>query len=214
VLVALEGQRGRGSGRSIPAFDLLEGLGACAEHLIAYGGHHAAAGLELEHQRLESFRSAFAAHAQANLTDHDLVPAERVDAVVSVAELGLPLAEELERLAPFGHGNPAVTLMVRGAQVADVRSMGEGKHARFRLLGDGAQAAAVCFGAGPRLAVEEGQPVDATFKLEINEWRGVCEPRVVLRHALPSTHHPRSLDLAAERLAPASEPLQLALAVP
>lgn len=214
VLVALDGGRGRGSGRSIPAFDLLEGLGACAEHLLAYGGHRAAAGLELELDRIEGFRAAFAAHAQANLSGRDLVPIERVDAIVSVAELGLPLAEELASLAPFGHGNPAATLMARGVQVADVRGMGEGKHARFRLLGDGAQAAAVYFGAGPRLAVEEGQPVDATFRLEINEWRGVCEPRVVVRHVQPSTHSLPSVEAEDERLAVAREPLQLALAVP
>jgi single-stranded-DNA-specific exonuclease len=61
--------------------------------------------------------------------------------------------------------------------------MGEGKHARFTLQSGGVHARAVAFGKGAKLEVEEGELVDATFVLEVNEWRGVTEPRLVLRHA-------------------------------
>lgn len=186
VLVGLDGAGGRGSGRSIPCFDLLGGLAACGDHLLAYGGHRAACGLEIDRERLEGFREAFALHAEQAIDAAALVATERVDAVVSVADVGLPLAEELSRLAPFGRGNPTVCLMVAGAEVAQVQGMGEGKHARFRLLGDGAHATAVRFGSGATLPVEEGEPVDATFTLEINEWRGACEPRLVSRQIAPA----------------------------
>jgi len=186
VMIALEGERGRGSGRSIEGFDLLGGLRACSEHLGRHGGHRAAAGLEIERSRLQAFRDAFVAHAAAVLGEEQLVRGERVDAVVEGRELGMALAEELQALAPFGHANPTVSLLVRGAALNDRRPMGEGRHLRFTVLsGDGGRARAVAFGNGGRLAVPEDALADATFTLEVNEWRGVSEPRLVLRHAQP-----------------------------
>jgi single-stranded-DNA-specific exonuclease len=184
VLVALEGDRGRGSGRSIPAFDLLAGLGACASELERYGGHRAAAGLEVGRDRLVAFRAAFEAHAAEALAPQDLVAVEAIDAVVSGDALGLDLAEELERLAPFGAGNPPPTLLVPCASFGDPVAMGEGKHVRFTVSGGGARSRAVAFGHA-RLPVEPGEPVDAAFRLERNRWNGAVEPRLVLRCAQP-----------------------------
>jgi single-stranded-DNA-specific exonuclease len=186
VLVALEGTTGKGSGRSIECFDLLGGLNACAEHLLRYGGHRAAAGLEIERESIEGFAAALAEHAEHALDGRDLAPAERVDAVVGGDELGMALAEELQALAPFGRGNPGVSLLVADATFADARPMGEGKHVRFTVHSRGARARAVAFGTGGRLPVKDGEPAEATFKLEVNEWNGVCEPRLVLRHARAS----------------------------
>jgi single-stranded-DNA-specific exonuclease len=183
VLIALDGERGRGSGRSIPGFDLLAGLDACAEHVIRHGGHRAAAGLEIERERIAELAAAFDAHAAQKLTAEDLLALERVDALVGGAELGMALAEELQQLAPFGRGNPAVSLMLAEARFSDARPMGEGKHVRFTVESRGARARAVAFGGGGALPVEEGALAEATFKLEVNEWNGVSEPRLVLRHA-------------------------------
>ena len=82
LMIALDGERGTGSGRSIPSFDLLAGLDACAEHLIRHGGHRAAAGCTVEARNVDALRAAFAAHAAATLRPEDLIPAQRVDAVV------------------------------------------------------------------------------------------------------------------------------------
>jgi single-stranded-DNA-specific exonuclease len=186
VLVALDGDAGKGSGRSIDAFDLLAGLDACSAHLLRHGGHRAAAGLEIERGRLEDFAAALVAHAESVLTAEDLVPVERVDAVVGGDELGMPLAEELQTLAPFGRGNPGVSLLVADATFTDSRPMGEGKHVRFTVSSRGARARAVAFGNGGRLPVADGEPAEATFTLEVNEWNGVSEPRLVLRQARPA----------------------------
>jgi len=186
VLIALDGASGKGSARSIPGFDLLAGLTECSEHLLRYGGHRAAAGVEIKREHVRALASALDAHAERVLEAEDLAPVERVDAVVGGDELGMSLAEELQRLAPFGHGNPAVSLMVADACLRDGRPMGEGKHVRFTVESRGARAQAVAFGAGGRLPVEDGAPTEATFKLEVNEWKGVCEPRLVLRHARPA----------------------------
>src|SRR5204863_7496209 len=103
---------GTGSGRSIPAFDLLGALHAAAPLLERYGGHRAAAGLTIEAGRVDALREAVEAHAAAALTAEDLMPVERIDAVVSGRQLGLQLADELAQLEPTGMGNPGVTLLV------------------------------------------------------------------------------------------------------
>jgi single-stranded-DNA-specific exonuclease len=183
VMIALDGQLGKGSGRSIEAFDLLAGLSACAEHLLRHGGHRAAAGLEIERDRVAGFAAAMCEYAEHVLEGEDLVATERVDAVVGGDELGMTLAEELQRLAPFGRGNPGVSLLVKDATFRDGRPMGEGKHVRFTVESHGARARAVAFGTGGRLPVDDGAPAEATFTLEVNEWNGVSEPRLVLRQA-------------------------------
>jgi single-stranded-DNA-specific exonuclease len=195
VLVALpaDGGLATGSARSIPAFDLLAGLDAAAEHLARHGGHRAAAGLAIDPARIDAFREAFVAHAQAVLAPEDLLPSDRVDAIASGEEMGLVLAEELRRLAPFGAGNPPVSLLLPAATFADPVGFGgeqRADHARFTVSSGAGRARAVCFGAGSRLPVEAGVAVDATFTLERNEWQGVVEPRLVLRSATPCAPPP------------------------
>jgi single-stranded-DNA-specific exonuclease len=186
ILIALDGDRGRGSGRSIGTFDLLGGLDACAAQLGRHGGHRAAAGLEIERAAVRRFTEQFVAHAARVLGPAELVRVERVDAVVSGADVGMKLAEELTRLAPFGRGNPKVSLLMSGATLCDPRTMGEGKHVRFTVESGGVHSRAVAFGVSGRLPVEQGTPADAIFTLEVNEWNGVSEPRLILRHAQPT----------------------------
>jgi single-stranded-DNA-specific exonuclease len=190
ILIALEGDTGTGSGRSIPGFDLLGALHAASGPLTRYGGHRAAAGLTIERERVGAFRELVEEHAARTLTAEQLVPVERVDAVASGAQLGLALAEELELLEPCGAGNPSARLLVPGARFGDVRPMGEGRHARFSVRTGGGRAGAVAFGCGGVLPVACDAPVDATFRLERNAWRGVVEPRLVLRHAQASVRRP------------------------
>ncbi len=185
VVVSLDGEGGgRGSGRSIPGFDLLAALHACEEHLESFGGHKAAAGLSLRAENLEAFRAAFAAHAIAVLGPEPPLRSERFDALVGGVGLGLGLAEELRQLAPFGLGNPGVRLVVPSARVSDVRTMGEGKHARFSLHSGSHRALGVAFGRSD-LGVEGDEAVDAAVRLEVNHWNGSVEPRVVLRELYP-----------------------------
>jgi single-stranded-DNA-specific exonuclease len=215
VMLSLDGERARGSGRSVAGYDLLAGLTACSEHLTRYGGHSAAAGVELGRNSVAMFAAALDAHAAATLSPEDLLPRERVDAIVGGGELGMELAEELASLAPFGRGNPAVSLMVRDAVLRDVRPMGEGKHARFTVESGGVHARAVAFGNDGKLGVAEEEPVEASFGLEVNEWNGVSEPRLVLRHVKPSMQaavgsaSEAAVGSASEPAEPAPEPVEL-----
>jgi single-stranded-DNA-specific exonuclease len=190
VLIALDGDEGTGSGRSIPAFDLLGGLRAASAELLRHGGHRAAAGLTIARGRVGAFRDAFVAHAAATLTPDDLVPVQRVDAVVPGDSLQIGLAEELERLAPFGMGNPEPALLVPSALLDDPRPMGEGRHVSFTLAAGGARSRCVAFGRGGSLPAAQGEPVDATVRLEVNRYNGAVEPRLVLSHAQPARPAP------------------------
>jgi single-stranded-DNA-specific exonuclease len=186
VLIALEpGGRGRGSGRSIPGFDLLAALRDCDRYLLRFGGHRAAAGLEIESDRVSGFREAFVARAAGALGPEQLVRTETVDAVVGGDRLGLETAEELQRLGPFGMGNPGVRLLVPAARMRDVRPMGEGKHARFSLVSGPSRALGVAFGVNGSLASIDDSPVDLSVRLEVNQWNGAVEPRVVLNQLYP-----------------------------
>ena len=196
VLIALDGEEGTGSGRSIPAFDLLGGLQAASAELLRHGGHRAAAGLTIARGRVDAFRAAFVAHAAGALTPADLVPVQRVDAVVPGDALHIGLAEELERLAPFGIGNPEPALLVPSALLHDPRPMGEGRHVSFGLAAGGARSRCVAFGRGGSLPAAPGEPVDAAVRLELNRYNGAVEPRLVLRHARPA--QPAPIDVVGE----------------
>jgi single-stranded-DNA-specific exonuclease len=191
IVIALDGDGpAQGSGRSIAGFDLLAALDACAADMETHGGHRAAAGLTVRPERLERLRDGLERYADEALTPELLQPVEAIDAVVSGSELGLALAEELERLEPTGIGNPRPRLLVPGGRFGERRTMGEGRHARFVVSAGGARTPAVSFGCDGRLPVADGEPADASFRLERNFWNGTVEPRLLLRHAWPCAPDP------------------------
>jgi single-stranded-DNA-specific exonuclease len=183
VLIAGSADLWKGSGRSISAFDLHAALGACSEHLVRYGGHRAAAGLSIEPARIEAFAAAFADHADQQLDESDLHPVTVVDAVVSASDLTLGLAEEIDRLAPFGLANPDVTLLVPACQAVQPGTVGEGKHLRFRVRQHGRDAgSAIAFGLGSQLdRVQADGLLDVAFRLKENHWNGTVAPQLVVR---------------------------------
>jgi single-stranded-DNA-specific exonuclease len=174
----------KGSGRSIPSFDLHAALGGCAQFLERFGGHRAAAGLSILPEWIEPFADAFAAQAAGLLAPDDLVPTTVVDAVLPRgAKLTLDLCEELQRLAPFGLGNPDVTLLAPGCELGDLVAVGEGKHLRFRVHRDGSDAGgAIAFGQGTQLdRYRRVGRYDVAFRLQENRWNGTVAPQLVVR---------------------------------
>jgi single-stranded-DNA-specific exonuclease len=183
VLVARSAERWKGSGRSISDFDLHAGLAACASHLTSFGGHRAAAGLSIETERLEGFAEAFGAHADAALAEVDLRPTTTIDAIVPADALTLDLAQELDRLAPFGLGNPEPTLLVASVEAAAASTVGEGKHLRFRVRQHGRDGgSAIAFGLGGQLErLHDDARFDVAFRLKENRWNGTIAPQLVVR---------------------------------
>jgi single-stranded-DNA-specific exonuclease len=183
VLIAGADEEWKGSGRSLPAFDLHGALHACAEHLGRFGGHRAAAGLSIDPANVDAFAAAFAAHADGVLTDDDLGPTTTVDAVVAGDELTLDLCEELRRLAPFGLGNPGVTLLLPSSELTGVATTADGKHLRFGVRHRNRPAgSAIGFGLG-RYSDRARRSVryDVLFRLEENHWNGTVAPQLVVR---------------------------------
>ena len=183
VLVTGSQDRWKGSGRSVPSFDLHGALGACSEHLERFGGHRAAAGLSIDPDRLDAFAEAFAAHADRELADDDLHVPTVVDAVVSAEDLTLGLAQELDRLAPFGLGNPDVTLLVPAALAVSPSLVGDGKHLRFRVRQQERDAgSAIAFGQGFELDRLRAEGLfDVACRLKENRWNGTVAPQLVVR---------------------------------
>ncbi len=176
---------GSGSGRSIRPFDLHAALSACAEHLERFGGHKMAAGLEIAPDKVDGFSDALAKYASERLTTDDLTPTQQIDAVIPGDSLDMDLAEELKLLEPHGEGNRAINLMVPSADVGDVRPMGEGKHARFKVKSAGTHFEGVAFGCDGKLPLDQDTKHDVSFSLEINRWNGSVEPRMVLKGLTP-----------------------------
>jgi single-stranded-DNA-specific exonuclease len=184
VLLAGGHELWKGSGRSIASFDLHGALSGCAQFLERFGGHRAAAGLSIRPELIEPFADAFAAQAEGLLAPEDLVPTTVVDAVLPRgAKLTLALCEELRRLAPFGLGNPDVTLLAPGCELGDLATVGEGKHLRFRVQRDGRDAGgAIAFGQGTQLdRFRRVGRYDVAFRLQENRWNGTVAPQLVVR---------------------------------
>lgn len=183
VLIAGEGDRWKGSGRSVPSFDLHAGLAACSDTLERFGGHRAAAGLSINPDQLERFARAFSAYADDMLVEEDLASVTRIDAIVPALALTLDLAQELEQLAPFGLGNPDVTLLVADCEAVGASTVGDGKHLRFRVRQQGRDAgSAIAFGFGGQLdRMRAESHFDVAFRLKQNRWNGTVAPQLVVR---------------------------------
>jgi len=183
VMIAGGEETWKGSGRSTPTFDLHGALAACAGHLERFGGHRAAAGLSIRPDQVEAFAEAFAAHAEQALDPDELTPVTHIDAIVPAAALTLTLAAELERMAPFGLGNPAVTLLAPGCELTDLSTVGEGKHLRFRVRqGDRDGGSAIGFGQGGQLdRLRRIGRYDVAFRLQENHWNGTVAPQLVVK---------------------------------
>jgi single-stranded-DNA-specific exonuclease len=195
VLIAAADGAWKGSGRSPGVFDLHGGLATCSEHLERFGGHRAAAGLSINPDRIDAFAEAFAARANAELTDEELRPRTIVDAVVTGPELTLELCEELRQLAPFGLANPGVTLLLPSCELGDLAPVGDGKHLRFRVRDRGRDAgSAIAFGLGAQLdRFRAVGRYDVLFRLEANHWNGTVAPQLVVRRVLDAPERYESL---------------------
>jgi single-stranded-DNA-specific exonuclease len=184
VLIAGTDGAWKGSGRSIPGFDLHDGLRRCAAHLERWGGHAAAAGLSIAPERIDAFAEAFSAVGDDALGEDDLKPPAKVDALVHAGDLTLDLCTELARLAPFGLGNPNVTLLLAGCELVEPVAVGEGKHLKFRVREDGRDSgSAIAFRLGKQLdRLRRAGHYDLAFKLEANQWNGTVSPQLNVRH--------------------------------
>jgi single-stranded-DNA-specific exonuclease len=168
----------RASCRSIPEFDIAAALRSCDDLLVKHGGHAMAAGFTVRQENLAALRQRLASEAESKLATITLQPRIEVDAQVPLARVSASQVSWLQRLGPFGAGNPAPTFVSTSVQVAEARRVGADKsHLRLRLR-DGDR---VWTGIGFRLghaAVETGALVDVVWSLKRNGDHGGVELEV------------------------------------
>ena len=182
VLVALDGAEGKGSGRSIPAFDLHAGLGACRDLLLRFGGHRSAAGVTIAADRVEAFAERFNEVARERLTPDDLVPEMRVDLEIAIDGANGDLEALLRHFEPFGMGNPSPVLVARDVALLGAPRLIGQDGLKLRLRTGSGEMEAIGWGMGSRAAeFRDGETVDVAFRLERDEWNGAS--RLVARLA-------------------------------
>jgi single-stranded-DNA-specific exonuclease len=184
IIVGSDGAAFRGSGRSIEGFDLAAGLRECSHLLDRHGGHAMAAGLSVKLENLPLLRERINELARARLDATALQRTVRLDAEVKFSELTFAVVNALENLGPFGMGNPAPQIMIRGARLTgEVKRMGDlGKHARFRV-GDGTGFYdAVWWGAGE---LPPG-PMDLAVAPQLNYFNGTTSVQLKVVDVRPS----------------------------
>ena len=175
LLIGVEGEEGKGSGRSISRFDLHSGIRRCRHLLTRFGGHRSAAGLSIARDKVDEFARCFNDVARAELTLDDLVPELRVDMEVELADLTPGFEALLRHLEPCGVGNPAPMLVTRGVRLAaPPRIVGQGG-LKLRLETDaGEPLEAIGWSLGGRIReLEPSRPFDIAYRLERDEYQGV-----------------------------------------
>ena len=181
VVVAFKDGQGRGSARTVGGFNLYEALGACREHLVVFGGHAGAAGMTVTTASFEAFRAAFAGAAAAHRAAGGAAATTvEVDAEADLADLDVPGAEELGRLAPFGAANAQPLLAIPGLITRATRVVGN-NHLQLTLSRGGALGDAIAFGMGDR-DPGEGAAVDVIACAEVDSYRGYRKTRLRVRH--------------------------------
>ena len=174
VLFTFRSGRGRGSGRSIPGFDLYGAVHACRRHLGRFGGHRAAAGMDIAPEHVEPFRRALNAEARDRLGAEELRPTIKPELEIRLSEATERLAHFLTYLGPFGVGNPAPVFLARGVGLeGPAHTVGNG-HLKLKLTQSGHSLDAIGFDLALRISPESlgPGPVDLTFKLKLGEFRG------------------------------------------
>ena len=180
----------QGSGRSIPAFHLLNALESMADLFVRFGGHEHAAGVTLEAARVDEFRERFNAYAAARLSPEDLMPEIGIDATLELSEITEQSVAELFALAPFGHGNPPPVLVALDVEVAGPPSVLKEKHLRLMVRQNRRTLVLKAWNFAARAAeLAQGTRVDIAFALEEDAYaaaQGKPAWAVVLRDVRPA----------------------------
>jgi single-stranded-DNA-specific exonuclease len=180
-LIAIQDGIGKGSGRSIPAFDLHSALSACGDLLIKHGGHKAAAGLTVDVARVDAFAERFNQVALDRLHPDDLVRELRVDLELPLAEATDDLEKLLRHLEPFGIGNPGPLFLARDVRISTNATKIGANGVKFTVESPQGVIETVGWGLSERSAeLRAGASVDIAYKLERNEFRGKSSLQLAL----------------------------------
>jgi single-stranded-DNA-specific exonuclease len=189
VLIAEQGrEKTKGSARSIREFHITQALDHCADLLIRYGGHAAAAGFTLRNEDVPALQERLLQLAREKLNVAELRPTLTIDAIVKLRGVRFELVEAITRLQPFGYGNPTPQFLSQNVRVKHKRTVGQDEQHLRLVLHDGRQDwSAIAFRQGhwrDKLALS--QEIDIVYNLEINEWNGEKSLQLNIKDLRPS----------------------------
>lgn len=173
---------GKGSGRSIKGFNLVEALAYSKDTLVKFGGHELAAGLSIRRKDIPAFREKINEYAESVLSEEDLYYTIEADRELSFEDITLNLAKELSVLEPFGNANPTPNFIMRGVKVMRAYLIGSGNHTKFVFEHNGKTVSAIIFHKSYfNLRINEGDMVDLLFSLDVNKFNGVESVQLILQ---------------------------------
>lgn len=187
ILLCFEGEEAKGSGRSIPGFDLHDALQKCSKNLYKFGGHSMAVGLTVKRDQYEDLKKQLEEIAQEQKIDK-IVPILKVDAQVDINEINKDMVESLKEMEPFGEENKTPLFMFKNLKIDSIRALSEGKHIKLTLKkDDGNIIGAIGFNMGSLVNdYRIGDKVDIVGTLEINAFNGEESLQIVLKDIMKS----------------------------
>lgn len=181
ILLSFEDNIAKGSGRSVPGFDLYEGLAKCEDLLEKYGGHSMAVGLTLKKENLENFKERFEQIAKEK-NIKELVPIIYIDDELKLKDINMELVKSLSILEPFGEVNKVPLFLIRNLKIDSIRALSEGRHLKLTLRDENFVINAIGFELG-YLAEEYriGDRIDVVGTLEINSFNGFSSIQINMK---------------------------------
>lgn len=182
ILISVDGEVGKGSGRSVKGFNINEAISACKDLLIKYGGHELAAGLTIDKNNVDAFRKAINDYAKKSF-DFDAVY-NNIDAdfEIDIKDVTVEHAKDISALEPFGLQNPLPLFCIKNAVITEIFSIGEGKHLKLTVEKDGYVATALYFGMSKeRFEFSEGDCADFMCNIDLNDFRGTQSVQIVVK---------------------------------
>ncbi len=186
ILVSFEDGTAKGSGRSVPGFDLHNALCKCSNYLEKYGGHEMAVGLTLKEENFEAFKGAFNKIAEEEKVD-SILPIIYIDGVITYNDIKPEFVKQLTKLEPFGEGNKVPLFAYKGLKINSIRALTDGKHLKLTLKDDNLTIDAIGFNMGS--LVDEyrlGDKIDVVGVLEINSFNGIENVQINLKDIMKS----------------------------
>lgn len=187
ILICFEGEEGKGSGRSIPGFDLHEALMNCPEYIEKFGGHSMAIGITLKKENFENFKKEFNEYAK-NCHIHDIIPIIKIDKEITLKEISLEAVKDLALLEPYGEGNKMPLFLIKSLKINSIRTLSEGKHLKMTLQQDSYMLDAIGFNMG-NIAQQYliGDKIDIVGSLELNQFGGIEQVQINIKDMRKST---------------------------
>lgn len=182
LLISLRDGIGKGSGRSIPAFNLHEGLAQCGSLLLAHGGHRYAAGISIKEEQIQDFSDLLSEIVRSKVAPADFIPSTTIDAYCQLQEIDLYLLKQLEFLEPFGNMNPEPIFLTKNISLSFPSVVGN-NHLKMRIKNERAAYGSIWFGKGSYLSAlpDTDSKLDIVFTPQRNDWNGNTSIQLKIR---------------------------------